>query len=137
MSNTNNSEFAITISKCDTLIMTYTHSSAIVPAPVCESAMSANGIITVSWSFTHTGGVPLTNLSVFYTFSEGLNQVNGTERYVDIVATSVMVPGLQAGTEYTFSVIAVNSEGSAVSVCAAEVHREGAFVIHTLHSHYV
>ena len=97
----------------------------LVPAPVCESADSMNGTITVSWSFTHIGGVPLTNLSVFYTFLEGLNSVNGTEKYVGVGDTTVMVTGLEAGTTYTFSVIAVNSEGSAVSQCTPEIHREG------------
>ena len=92
---------------------------------MCETAASANGTITVSWSFTHIGGVPLTNLSVFYTFLEGLNSVNGTEKYVGVGDTSVMVTGLEAGTTYTFSVIAVNSEGSAVSQCTPEIHREG------------
>ena len=48
---------------------------------------------------------------------------------VCIGATSVMVPGLQVNTEYTFSVIVVNSRGSAVSQCMPVYNRQGTLIL--------
>lgn len=99
--------------------------SPLAPAPVCDSVTSMNGTITISWSYEHTGGVALTALKLFYIYSERLNVVNGSETSVAVNSTSEAVTGLEAGREYVFSVIALNSKGSSVAECAPVIHREG------------
>ena len=81
-----------------------------VPAPTCNAPLSSNGVITVSWSYIHTGGLPLTNLSVVYRYEEGL-----VMSPIDIASVEVMkamVSNLVAGRLYTFSISAENTIGS-------------------------
>ncbi len=85
-----------------------------VPAPRCDSAVSNNGAITITWSLLHTGGLPLSSLTISYTYTEGLNVVQGGQpEMVSSDETSHPFPGLITGFVYTFSVTAVNAKGSA------------------------
>ena len=74
-----------------------------------------------TWSYVHTGGLPLTGLSVTYSYEEGVSIV--TEPVgVNLDDFMVTVSGLVAGEEYTFTVIAENSNGSSSTVCEPVNH---------------
>ena len=94
-----------------------THTPLTVPAPVCNAPQSDEGVITAMWSYNHTGGLPLTDVSVFYTYEEGatINSIAVQNTYAN--TTSVMVGGLVAGFRYSFNVTAENSNGSASILC--------------------
>ena len=80
---------------------------------------SSGGVVTVSWSYAHTGGLPLTRVLVQYqSVPDGMlmtppggNVSNPLSSF-----TSLAVEGLIAGDKYQFSVTASNAEGSSVSV---------------------
>ena len=99
----------------------YTHA---VPAfDVCNASVSTNGAITVNWSYIHTGGLPLTNISLFYMFEEG--STIGAPNIVpvgDINTTSVTLVELQPGYRYTFNITAENSNGTSNILCGVTVH---------------
>ena len=100
-----------------------------VPSPLCESAVSDNGAITITWSLTHTGGLPLSSLSISYSYTEGLNVVLGDRVVmVSVDDTSTPFPELVTGFAYTFTVTAVNSLGSTMSVCAPVEHLIGELI---------
>ena len=93
-----------------------------VPALMCNAPVSSNGAIMVTWSYIHTGGLPLTNVSVSYSFAKDLTipvEVTGTN------TTLVVVPDLVAGFEYTFILTAQNKNGSSSIVCGPILHRIG------------
>ena len=78
----------------------------------------------VSWSYRHTGGLPLTGLSVMYRFEEKALAVT---RSVDVNLGDFMVAvrGLLAGVEYTFTVTAENANGSSSIECQPVDHIVG------------
>ena len=99
----------------------YTHIIHIVPAVICNAPVSSNGVITVTWSYIHTGGLPLTNLYLTYTQSipgNGLNAVS----IISVDTTSIVFPNLVTGTEYIFNVTAENSYGSSSITCGSTPH---------------
>ena len=65
------------------------------------------GGLRVSWSFEHTGGVPLTSLTVNYTTSVP----GGGAQEVALDATIANTPSLVAGYTYAVSIEARNSIG--------------------------
>ena len=69
-----------------------------------------------SWTYVHTGGLPLTDLSVVYSYEEGASTVSQSVNGVSLNDLSVTVSGLVAGEEYTFTVTAENSNGSSSTV---------------------
>ena len=95
-----------------------------VPNVTCPRPVSNNGTITASWSYVHTGGLPLTGLSVMYSYEEGASTV---ARSVGVNLDDFMasVSGLVAGEEYTFTVIAENTNGSSSTVCEPVDHIVG------------
>ena len=98
------------------------------PAPTCTSVHSANGVITVMWSYVHTGGLPLTSVSVVYRFEEGLAMSSPTD--VDIANIEVMramVSNLIAGRLYTFTITTENSNGSTSIDCGPVRHDVGKY----------
>ena len=84
--------------------------------------MSGDGDIIVTWSYVHTGGLPLTGLSVMYSYVEGtltnIEPVSG----VGINDQRVTLPDLVAGQQYTFTVTAENSDGPSSTVCEPVDH---------------
>ena len=108
----------------------YVHHLFSVPAPSCNAPVSSNGIITVSWSYTHTGGLHLTNVSVIYRFEEGPAMSSPTP--VDVVSAEVMrvmVTNLVAGRLYTFTITSENSNGSTSIDCGPIHHNTGKYRI--------
>ena len=93
-----------------------------VPALACNAPVSASGIITVTWSYLHTGGLPLTNVSVMYTFTNGIQSITNPVSVSGVDTTSVEVADLIVGTEYTFNVTAENSNGSSYILCGPTLH---------------
>ena len=101
-----------------------------VPAPSCNAPVSSNGIITISWCYIHTGGLPLTNVSVVYRFEEGPAMSPPTP--VDVVSAEVMrvmVANLVAGRLYTFTITSENSNGSTSIDCGPIHHNTGKYHI--------
>ena len=95
-----------------------------VPSLTCDKPVSSNGLVTVNWSYNHTGGLPLTSLSVSYTKSINRSIVvsnnNVSVRSVNI--TSVVIPNLEVGAEYTFNITAGNRNGSSSIMCGPTSH---------------
>ena len=84
--------------------------------------MSANGDITVTWSYVHTGGLPLTNESVYYIFMEGstINRVPVNLQSINM--HSATVSNLTTGFKYSFNVTAENSNGASSILCGPTLH---------------
>ncbi len=113
------------------LPLTVTHNSVCpppaVPLPECSMApSSADGVITVSWDYVHTGGLNLTSVQVLY-------QLSTEEAYLgwlegDVNCTSgcfLVVYNLTAGFSYVFVINASNDEGPGVEMCPEVSHTIG------------
>ena len=87
--------------------------------------LSEDGIITVSWSYVHTGGLPLTALSVMYSYVDRQTTFTNPVPISDVGSLSATVSGLVVGFMYTFSVTAENSNGSSTTTCANFLHEIG------------
>ena len=94
-----------------------------VPELFCNASVSSSGTVTVTWSYIHTGGLPLTNVSVSYTSDNSLSPI--PIPLISVDTTSVTIPDLKAGFEYTFNVTAENSEGSSSTVCGPITPKSG------------
>ena len=96
-----------------------------VPEVVCSKPVSENGTLTVSWSYIHTGGLPLTGVSVRYRYVEGFS-IN-TEIVQGVIKSAVMARAhdLVVGKDYTFIVNATNMYGSSIAECPAINHLVG------------
>ena len=104
-----------------------------VPALLCDAPVSSNGVITVTWSYIHTGGLPLTNLLITYTCSFlgsnfSYNNINDIS-VSSVNTTSVIVSDLITGAEYTFNITAENNIGSSNIVCGPTSHVIGEICI--------
>ena len=84
--------------------------------------MLANGTIILAWSYIHTGGLPLTNVSVSY-YESGLSPIPIPLTSVD--TTLVTIPDLKAGFEFTFNITAENSEGPSSILCGPVTYVHG------------
>ena len=91
-----------------------------VPNITCPRPISSNGNIRASWSYVHTGGLPLTGLSVTYSYEEGVSTVTRSVG-VNLDDLMVTVSGL-AGEEYTFTATAENINGSSSTACEPVNH---------------
>ena len=109
-----------------------------VPAPVCPTPpTSSGGVITVRWSYTHTGGVELTQVIVTATkgiLSTELDIPNGN--LTDPSQTSLNISTFTAGFQYTFSVTAYNELGSSYVQCEPVRHQIGTFWAHEPTTHF-
>ena len=114
------------------IMHTYVHTIT-VPAFSCDAPVSSNGVITVTWSYIHTGGLPLTNVFLTYTNSILGNSTGNfsnrsplnTVSVSSVDSTSIVVPNLVTGAEYVFNVTAENSYGSSSIVCGPIPHLIG------------
>ena len=100
-----------------------------VPAPMCDLApVSEGGVITVSWTYAHTGGLNLTQVQVQYK-EPTQDQYEGAETLGGLNETSVPFTGLEAGSTYLFEITAYNAYGSASVTCPPVIHEIGKFFI--------
>ena len=103
------------------IVPEFTHTLS-VPSLTCNATvMSVNGSITVIWSYIHTGGLPLTNVSVAYSFTKTLKTFIKPVTLNSIHNTSVTVLGVAMGFQYTFNVTAENSNGSSSALCEVDI----------------
>ena len=96
------------------------YNNNIVPAPVCDTATASGGNITITWSFNHTGGLPLTDLTISYVFREGTTDITRNGPPVGLADTTADIqPMLVAGQGlvYTPMVTATNEQGSSTVQC--------------------
>ena len=122
----------LTNSHAHTHTHTYMHNIP-VPALLCDAPVSSNGVITVTWPYIHTGGLPLTNLFLTYTHSILGNSIENfsNRSQLNMVSvnsvdsTSIVVPSLVTGAEYMFNITAENSYGSSSIVCGPTPHLIG------------
>lgn len=100
-----------------------------VPALKCAAPHFVNGDITATWSYIHTGGLSLTNLSVFYMFMEGsaINRV--PVNLQNINALSATISNLTTGFKYSFNITAENSNGASNILCGPILHLIGQSLI--------
>ena len=101
-----------------------------VPEITCPMPLSEDGIITVSWSYVHTGGLPLTALSVMYSYVDHQTTFTNPVPISDVSSLSATVSGLVVGFMYTFSVTAENSMGSSTTTRASVLHEIGKQSLH-------
>ena len=94
-----------------------------MPKLFCNASVFADGAATVTWSYIHTGGLPLTNVSVSYYFESVLNSI--PIPLISVDTTLVTIPDLKAGFQYTFNVTAENSEGSSSTLCGSITPKSG------------
>ena len=67
----------------------------LVPAVSCNPPVSSSGVVTVTWCYIHTGGLPLTNVSLVYTFIEDSIPTSHPLSVRDIAdTTSIEISGL-------------------------------------------
>ena len=103
--------------------------SLTAPAPVCDvRPVSANGVITVTWGYTHTGGLEITEVIVQYgIYSSGpidfQDIPNGN--LTDPSQETLVVSDLIAGRAYVFQVTASNDIGPASVDCLPVMHLVG------------
>ena len=98
-----------------------------MPAPVCSNIpTSEGGIINVTWSYIHTGGLNLTEVVVEYSESGDFQDLqNGN--LTDLSQTSLEVLNFTAGQTYSFQVTASNQMGSSSVLCPAVNHSVGKY----------
>ena len=99
---------------------------------MCNVSKSEGGVLTAMWTYTHTGGLPPMDVSVFYTYTDGatVNLINVPDTNTN--TTSIMVGTLMAGFRYTFNITAENSNGSSSILCGPTLHVIGESVTITL-----
>ena len=100
-----------------------------VPAPLCSNIpTSEGGVINVTWSYIHTGGLNLTEVVVEYSESGDFQDLqNGNQ--TDLSQTSLEVLNFTAGQTYSFQVTASNQMGSNSVLCPAVNHCVGKYKI--------
>ena len=87
---------------------------------------SSGGVITVRWSYTHTGGLELTQVVVTAyvgVLTTELDVPNGN--LSDPSQTYLNISTFNAGFEYTFQVTAYNELGSSSVRCNPVRHQIG------------
>ena len=87
---------------------------------------SSSGVITVRWSYTHTGGLEVTQVIVTATktiLPNELDVPNGN--LIDPSQTYLNISTFTAGFQYTFSVTAYNELGSSSAQCEPVRHQIG------------
>ena len=98
-----------------------------VPAPRCiEQPASQNGVISIQWSYVHTGGLNLTQVLV-QSFNADVNGFELLENgnLTDLESSSFDAEGFTAGESYVFRILAFNDLGFGQADCPAVLHRIG------------
>ena len=97
-----------------------------VPAVTCYASLSANGIVMVTWSYNHTGGLPLINVLVSYTYENDfiISRPIAVSN-ISVDTTRVTVPDLGVGFRYNFNVTAQNRVGLTSTLCGLMISISG------------
>ena len=100
-----------------------------VPFPECHSApVSMRGIITVSWTYVHTGGLNITRVMIEYKdLSNEQFEGSKTVDETDLNDNSVPFSGFEAGSTYEFEITAYNGIGNANVACPPVLHEIGKY----------
>ena len=95
-----------------------------------------NRFITVAWLYNHTGGLPITNVSVLYSVNDSSSNVNNLEiTLAETDATSVNVSDLKPGFEYVFNITANNNHGYTSILCGPVLYVTGEHTLIIYHNH--
>jgi hypothetical protein len=82
----------------------------------------------VTWSYIHTGGLPLINVSMSYTFEDEFIISRPVPVSISSVDTTrITVPNLEAGFRYTFNVTSQNRVGSTSAFCGLVFNLPGSY----------
>ena len=110
-----------------------------VPALICRNipniSVGETTTITVSWSYNHTGGLPLTNLSVQHTILDidtMEETLTMTDYLIDTDVTTLNVYSVLPGYKYRFRVTATNAKGPTSVDCPPAVIGRHAMTVQTL-----
>ena len=78
------------------------------------------------WLYNHTGGLPITNVSVLYSVNDSSSNVNSLEiTLTETDATSVNVRHLKLGFEHVFNITAKNNHGYTSILCGPVLYVTG------------
>ena len=99
--------------------------TSVVPDLTCSQPVSMEGVIRVSWFYVHTGGLPLTEASVEYSYVNGSLSITEPVSVNETNTTFIEVSNLVAGISYTFIITAENSNGLSTISCQSILHIVG------------
>ena len=91
--------------------------------------MSGSGVVMVIWSYIHTGGLPLTNVSVSYTFeNEFIISRPIAVSITSVDSTMITVPDLEPGFRYTLNITVQNGIGFTSTLCGLMIPVPGTLI---------
>ena len=99
--------------------------TSVVPDLTCSQPISMEGVNRVSWFYVHTGGLPLTEASVEYSYANGSLSITEPVSVNETNTTVIEVSNLVAGISYSFIITAENSNGSSTISCQSILHIVG------------
>ena len=98
--------------------------TGIAPKVTCSlTPISVNGRIHVSWSYLHTGGLNITEISVQYR-QQQVNLFQFLQEELPDKNTTIAT-NFTAGYNYVFRVVASNEIGSDSTDCPSVLHQIG------------
>ena len=116
------------VNKANHMSVVYHHVYTVPSIKMCNTSVSASSDVTVTWSYIHTGGLPLTNIFISYTYKD--DSFFSSTNHVPVTSidtTSVTLVELQEGFRYTFNITAENSNGTSSTLCEVTLLGESHF----------
>lgn len=90
--------------------------NAIAPAQPVITAQPGDGLVTISWAKPDENGSPITNYERSVT--QNGTPISGSPITIDPTVTSYQVTGLANGTNYSFTLTAINAVGTSIPSAA-------------------
>ena len=90
---------------------------------------SADGRVNITWDYSHTGGLNLTQLAIDYRQKEAESTFQTAPKDNIIISElekkSFEILNITAGYTYTFRISATNNDGSTSMECPSVLHTVG------------